>query len=195
MKGHTYTGFDYVIFSQAGGDVSTTWKEMQLIMQCFTDEPKIVYMNHSYTVFKNHSSLLALLPVMRKEGVTISNWGQLVYDLAQKNVTVPGGTMTYNKNSFIKNNGDTYHPNPLAGYITAQMTYCAITGKTAVGQIPDLYDIGNKMKYGSNVVGYSAFISKHYNSSADTNFNKVMASAEEMRGIQQLIDQYVEKYK
>lgn len=194
LKGHTYTGFDYVIFSDSGSNHSDTWLVMQNIMKCFTGTPQMVYMNHSFTVYKNHSNLLSLVSVMQKNGVLISNWGQLVYDMDKKQITAPGMSMKYNKNSFIKNNGDTYHPNPLSGYITAQMTYCLITGKSAVGQMPNLYTIGNKMKYSSGAVGYDAFISKHYTSANASNFKNVMSSATEMKGIQQLIDKYIEMY-
>jgi hypothetical protein len=127
-------------------------------------------------------------------GIDIVVWGKLVDDVIDGRVSVPGATVTYKKNSFIKNKGDSYHPNPLAGYITAQMAYCALTGKTAVGQMPNLYAIGDTLKYGKSAVGYKAYISTHYNSSSNTNFKAIMNSKSDIEGLQKLMDKYLAKW-
>jgi hypothetical protein len=120
-------------------------------------------------------------------------WGKLVDDVIDGRTSVSGATVKYNKNTFIKNKGDTHHPNPLAGYITAQMAYCAVTGKSAIGQMPDVYENGKSVKYGQSVVGYSAFISKHYTSSTSSNFKTIMNSSADMLGLQKLMDKYLAK--
>ncbi|MCQ2354061.1 MAG: hypothetical protein MJ102_03030 [Clostridia bacterium] len=195
LKGNTYSGFDYVVFSEAGQNNSAVIKDLNNVAKCFSGSPQLVYLNHSYSVYKNHTSILNSLSTMKKQGIIVVDWGQLVYDVANKKATVPGSSLTYNKNSFIKNNGDTYHPNPLAGYIAAQMTYCALTGKSAVGQMPNVYSIGNSIKYGSSVTGYSAYIKKHYNSASDSNLEAVFESAADIKGLQTLMDQYIAKWK
>jgi hypothetical protein len=126
-------------------------------------------------------------------GVSVVEWGKLVDDVIDGRTKVSGATVKYKKNTFIKNKGDTYHPNPLAGYITAQMAYCAVTGRSAVGQMPDVYKIGNDVKYGKSAVGYSKYISKHYKSSSSSNFKTVLKSKEDIAGLQKLMDKYLAK--
>lgn len=195
IKGRTFKGFDYLIFSEAGSNNSNTYPVMKATLECFEGSPKVIYLNHSYTVLNNHTAITSMFPAMRKDGVMIANWGQLVVDVANGRTKVPGSSLKFNKQSFIKNNGDSHHPNPLAGYITAQMAYCLITGKSAVGQMPDIYKIGDAITYGSSTKGFDAYISKHYKTVNDSNFKQVFASQADILGFQELIDQYIELYK
>jgi hypothetical protein len=164
-------------------------------MKRFTNsKTKFFYLSHSYTYSKNHTKIINNLDDLENLGVGIIEWGKLVDDVIDGRASVSGGTQKYKKNTFIKNKGDTYHPNPLAGYITAQMAYCAVTGKSAVGQMPDVYNVGNTLKYGKSAVGYSAYISKHYNSSTSSNFKAVLKSEADMAGLQKLMNKYLKKW-
>jgi hypothetical protein len=74
------------------------------------------------------------------------------------------------------------------------MCYCAVTGKSAVGQMPDVYKVGDTLKYGKSAVGYSAYISKHYTSSSSSNFKAVLKSKSDIKGLQKLMDEYLAKW-
>lgn len=83
---------------------------------------------------------------------------------------------------------DGYHPNILTGYITALMTYCAITGKSAVGQD---YAFCSDATIDTNY-DFSRFIRFYYSyGNAVTNFPAVFDSESDMLGIQKLIDKYI----
>jgi hypothetical protein len=73
------------------------------------------------------------------------------------------------------------------------MAYCAVTGRSAVGQMPDVYNVGDNNKYGKGALGYSAYISKHYTSSSATNFKTVLKSKKDMEGLQKLMNKYLAK--
>ena len=119
----------------------------------------------------------------------VVDWGALVNDIITGKTTVPGTTQTYDQNSFIisKSESDGFHPNMLTGYITALMTYCAITGESAQGQTFNFGD--SDLLFGTAAI--EAFRSKYYTYRPITNFPAILTSETEMTGIQQLIDQYL----
>ena len=123
-------------------------------------------------------------------GITIVDWGKLVSDIIRQNVAVPNAEKTYVKNTFIvhKSSSDGYHPNQLTGYITALMTYCAITGESAVGKS---YDFWNDTSLSSKFHSVS-YISKYY-THGTTNYHQIFNSPTDMQGLQTLIDQYLEE--
>lgn len=123
-------------------------------------------------------------------GVTVVNWGRMVYDIVNGRVTVPGGKETYNKNSFIisKSASDGYHPNLLTGYITALMVHSAITGADTVGQ--DYSFCGNTAV--NKAFDFTRYVKNYYTyDGATTNFPEIFASPEDMRGIQMLAGEYL----
>jgi hypothetical protein len=193
LKGVPLSSIDYVFISEAGENNSNFVKDVKNIMKRFPSTTKFVYLSHSYTHIQNHTKIIDNLDNIQDLGVDIVVWGKLVDDVIDGRVKVPGATVTYKKTTFIKNKGDSHHPNPLSGYITAQMAYCAVTGKSAVGQMPDVYAIGDTIKYKSQL-GYAAFISTHYSSSSSTNFKTVMKSKKDMQGLQELMDKYLAKW-
>ena len=194
LAGVPLSSIDYVFISESGNNNSNFVRDVKAIMKRFPSKTKFFYMSHSYTYSKNHTKITKNLSTLEKLGVGIIEWGKLVDDVIDGRTKVPGATVKYKKNTFVKNKGDTYHPNPLAGYIAAQMAYCAVTGRSAVGQMPDVYKIGNTIKYGKGAVGYSAFISKHYKSSSNTNFKTVLKSKSDIEGLQELMDKYLGKW-
>ena len=122
----------------------------------------------------------------------VCNWGLMVTDIIQKTVTVPGAQQPYSRPTFVisKDEKDGHHQNMLAGYLTALMAYCAITGDSAVGQP---YDFCDDPTIHPNF-DLDAYQAKYYTYEPYTNFVEVMRSEADMLGLQQLVDRYLTKY-
>lgn len=195
----TDRNYDYVIVS--GERASATTEEsflgnIRFIMDMFQKENpnvKFVYLcssgAHNVSVSPTFPvNILNNLKTIEEWGFTIVDWGKLVSDVIKGETTVPGALQSYNKNSFAvcKSASDGYHPNQLAGYITTLMTYCAITGKSAVGQTYDFAETTWRT--------FSAFKSKYYTyNGATTNYPEIFKSESDMKGLQMLIDRYLEE--
>ena len=183
LEGLDLSSFDYVFISEAGKDNDRFLEDFHAVKKRFTNpKTRFFYLSHSYTHMKDHRKVIDRFPELRKEGVKVIEWGRLVYDLSKGKVTIPGSTLRYDKNTFIKNKNDNYHENPLSGYITAQMAFCAMTGNSAVGQDYSFCD---------KIINFSNFIVEHYKEASDTDFDAVFASSHDMEEIQKLIDQYL----
>ena len=132
------------------------------------------------------------LAKVKEAGLTVVDWGKLVADIVSGEAKVPGAKEEYNKNSFIvaQSESDGYHQNLLAGYITALMAYCAITGESAVGQE---YAFCSDTSL-SNLFDFDSYKSTYYKyNNATTNFPEIFASESDMNGIQQLADEYLKR--
>ena len=198
--------YDYVIVS--GERASSRTKEylfenMDIIINMFravNPDVKFFYLvssgAHNVSVAPSfpHEMLNALDELEDTRGVTIVDWGEMVSDIIDGKNTVPGATETYNKNSFVVDwsEKDGYHPNQLAGYITAAMLYSAMTGQSAVGLPYSFWNDTTLRKKGDKAVFFdsAAFIKKYYTHGA-TNYDKIFASEADMKGLQTLIDQYL----
>ena len=125
------------------------------------------------------------------EGVIICDWGTMLDDILNKRVEVPGGTQQYFFGTFVisQNEKDGHHQNLLVGYLTAQMVYCAITGESAVGQPYGFADDSSIHPE----FDMEAYQKRYYTYEPFTNFVDVYRSESDMRGLQQLIDQYIIK--
>ena len=193
--------YDYVVIS--GGRNSTSKAEdyfttLQAYMDMFTavnPDVKFLYLvssgAHNISVAESFPvEILNNLKEFEKMGITIVDWGKLVSDIIRGNVVVPNAEKTYNKNSFVvhRSSKDGYHPNQLTGYITALMTYCAITGESAVGKN---YDFWNDKSLNGNF-NANTYIKKCY-TKGTTNYPEIFGSAADMQGLQTLIDQYLEE--
>ena len=126
-------------------------------------------------------------------GIIICNWGAMLHDIVKGNVEVPGAQQPYGRPTFVisVSQEDGHHQNILAGYLTALMVYCAITGDTAVGQT---YDFCADPKVNSKFVDFETYKSKRYTYEPYTNFDLVFQSEADMAGLQQLVDQYIAKF-
>lgn len=135
------------------------------------------------------------IKLIEDAGVTIIDWGTLVWDVWNGTEEVPGAEQTYNKNSFVvsRTSGDGYHPNPLSGYLNSLMTYCAITGETAVGQpysfcTSEMKDLElYKRSY------YKWDDKKTEEDESATNFVEILSSEADMKGLQTLAQKYLEE--
>ena len=127
------------------------------------------------------------LGTLEGKDITVCNWGTMLHDICQGNVTVPSATLQFVRTSFV-NTLDDHHENALAGYITTLMTYCAITGESAVGQ-PYQFCDDSAM---DDRFDLEAYRTKFYPDGA-TNFVEIFRSEADMKGLQQLVDQYLAK--
>ncbi|MBQ8432326.1 MAG: hypothetical protein IJX28_05535 [Clostridia bacterium] len=193
----TDLNYDYVVLSASSSAAANDafWANIEQITTLFKNanpNVKFVYLCHTSThgviAGTQQKDILNGLKTLEDQGFTVVDWGKLVSDIAKGNVAVPGALQSYNKNSFIveKSASDGYHPNQLAGYITTLMTYCAITGKSAVGQTYDFAETTWRT--------FSQFKSKYYTyNGATTNYPEIFKSESDMKGIQELIDQSLEE--
>ena len=187
--------YDYVVMQQGSlsKDIPDFLDKCDMVMNFFKEanpNVKFIFLVHEQAHTTEYV-WLSEVKELEKKGVTIVDWGKLVYDLINGNVSVPNATQIYNKNSFIvcKSEKDGYHPNLLTGYITALMTYCAITGESAVGQD---YSFCNNSGLDVNF-DFDRFKSLYYTyNNPTTNFAEIFESPSDMEGIQRLIDKYIE---
>lgn len=181
-------------------------------MQCFTEREYkgdlVAHLKPVMDFFRQHNpqvKFLFLVPQMaheksyvwidqlqrlKEEGILICDWGGMLHDITQKAISVPGATMEYARASFV-NTKDNHHENPLAGYITTLMAYCAITGQPCAGQSYAFCDDPNAYK----TFGLEKHRKNNYPNEGDTNFVEIMRSKPDMLGLQQLAQQYLDKYK
>ena len=133
------------------------------------------------------------LSQLEGSGIIICNWGSMLHDIVKGNTEVPGAKQSYARPTFVisVSQEDGHHQNILAGYLTALMVYCAITGDTAVGQP---YEFCYDNKVNSKFVDLETYKSKRYVYEPYTNFDLVFQSPEDMAGLQQLVDQYIAKF-
>lgn len=191
--------YDFVVFS-GGRNSANTYAALSETLDTFMSmfrevnpDVKFYYLvssgAHNISVLESFPiDILNNLDAIEEKGITIVDWGKMVADIIRGKVTVPGGTQTYNNHTFVKYKSDTdgYHPNQLTGYLTALMTYCAITGESAIGQP---YAFWNDTSLSSQFDS-AKFVANSY-TMGPTNYPDVFASEADMNGLQQLIDQYL----
>lgn len=202
MEYLTDRNYDYVVISggRSTASVATFIEDMQYLMGVFKEaNPNVKFLYlvssgaHNVSVKETFPvNVLNNLKTIDGWGVTVVDWGKLVKNIIDGEVSVPNSTIQYNKNSFVvsQTKDDGYHPNQLSGYITALMTYCAITGEKAEGQKYDFCgdtSICSSGKYAS----FDKFIATYYKNGATTNYKEIFASETDMLGIQKLIDAHL----
>ncbi|MBE6641068.1 MAG: discoidin domain-containing protein [Ruminococcaceae bacterium] len=185
--------YDYVIVAPGGG--STTAQniltDFDYIIKFFRDanpDVKIICLAnlgvHGYSSFgTDYPEVYNNYKAIEDKGVIIADWGGVVARILKGVYTVPDSTLEYTQNTFIVKDG--YHPNMLSGYLSALAAYCAITGEKAEGQPYDFYG-DTKLNSAFNV---NSYISSSY-LLRNTNFDKVFASPQDMKSLQQLLDKH-----
>ncbi|MBE6618565.1 MAG: hypothetical protein E7626_02120 [Ruminococcaceae bacterium] len=190
----TDRNFDYVVFqngsrSKNSSEIVSDYQKIMDIFKAENPDVKFVFLVQHAVHFDSYAWRNDIKN-FETLGVTVVDWGALVCDIINGDVLVPGAKQSYVKNSFIisKSASDGFHPNMLTGYITALMTYCAITGESAVGQ--DYSFCGDKNV--NKEFDFTKFINKYYTyNGATTNFPEIFSSPDDMKGIQELIDRYI----
>ncbi len=195
---------DYVVMSEANKENEDLLGTCKKIMSLFTEDTKFIYMCNPMMHYNNMESLLRGVEDLRKENFDIVDWGKLVYDIYSGKSAVPGGTLKYDFCSFIIDNvdysngnglavdgtkADIKHPNPLSGYLAAQMLYTSITNRSAV--YTD-YSFCNNSAIDRHF-DIDAFALKHYTGTKKTNFTDIFRSPADMFGLQTLVDSYLVK--
>ena len=120
---------DFVIFQQRGAHVADTYAQLGKLAKLFPPKTKFAVMITHYDIAEKANNLAALKKT-QADGWIILPWGELVSDLW--NGKVSGMGYKYTRRDFVITK-DNQHPNYLTGYIEALMTYCALTGNSAVG--------------------------------------------------------------
>lgn len=192
----TDRNYDYVSLMDVGAPerripMEEYIEELKGFMKLFTDvnpDCKFIYSIPCGAYWYNHTDrtdfkevyvgTVYAKEIAKLDNMIVMDWGRMIYDLIKGNATVPGSEFIYNEDSLIV--GDGHHPNLLTGYINTLMTYCIITGETAVGQPINL----ESDQEGTSTT-YKPF-------SEYANFLVVMNSPKEMAGIQKLIDRYID---
>ena len=187
--------FDYVCMQPffeteyAGDLVTHLTPAMEFFREANPDVKFLLLVPHA-TFFRNFK-WKGELQAAADAGITVVNWGGMLDDIVDKVVEVPGGTQQYFQQSFVvsRTENDGHHQNLLAGYITAMMTYCAITGESAVGQP---YDFVDDPSIHPNF-DMEKFQKENYVYETFTNFVDIYRSEADMLGIQTLADKYILK--
>lgn len=192
LKGLDLSSFDIVFMSEAGNNNANIVRDVKNIMSRFTNPDTLfVYMCHTYSYTKSHTNVTGNLSALQKLGIVIVDWGHVCFDVYQRTVKVEGSKLSYSKNTFVNStSSDPHHPNPLAGYITSLMCYCAVTGESAVGKS---YDMMSKVNFGAGSTSFADYKAKYY-TSGTSNFDEVFKSETDMLGLQKIMDQYLNKW-
>ena len=187
--------FDYVVIGLTRGAIdeenlieyfeyiTTLFRKANPDVKFVALAPATIYgLNDKGTV--RQGTIDNLKTIEEKFGVIIADWGRIIRDILEETISVPQATQSYNRNTFIITK-DNKHPNLLTGYITSLMTYCAITGEAAEGQPYDFYN-------NTDIFNVSDYLNEYYNEGIDeTNSDEILASPDDMRGLQQLVDKYL----
>ncbi len=181
--------YDYVVLQHGpdSADIREEW--MEFAMNVFKEaNPNVKFILVVPARSHEGTSATKLLPKIKeyeqRYDMTVVDWGGLISDIYNGIVSVPGAKLTHNKDSYVvaRTEDDGYHPSLLAGYAASLMTYCAITGESAVGQSWDYYTDSRIQN----------FITQKYKI-RPTNFDEILESDDDMRGLQTLIDQYLKE--
>lgn len=180
---------DIVFMSEAGNNNASLVEHIEEIQALFPNTTEFYYISHAYVHQANTTHIKDAFPKLIEKGIPVGDWGAIAFDLWRGAVKFPESKLTYNKETFIKNKGDSHHQNMLSGYLTAQMAYCLATGVSAVGQD---YSFCCDTSVNSQF-DVDKFIEKHYNEGT-TNMDKVFESPYDMLELQKLIDKYIDEY-
>jgi hypothetical protein len=187
--------FDYVVlmpYTEANyeGDLN---EYLQPLMDIFLEaNPNVkFFLSVPHMAYARRYKWLPNLEGVNRDKITVCKWGGMLNDIVKKNVEVPGAKQQYIMATFVVSASemDGHHQNLLVGYLTSAMIYSAITKESAVG-LP--YDFCNDSSLNPEF-DFEKFKRERYVYEPFTNFVEVFESPEDMKGLQQLVDQYLEK--
>ena len=190
--------YDYVMFQESSLRIDGFLESVDTIVKFFREaNPNVkFYCLVPVRLYEWQSTsaecryVLENLKTVEDMGVTVVNWGKLVYDVYTGAEKVPGSELSYNRHSFIisQSASDGHHQNMLAGYITALMTWCAVTGDSAVGQ--EYRFTGDPTV--NPAFDFEAYRKSYYSyGNVKTNFDQALQSKIEVTGFQKLINKYL----
>ncbi|MBE6596633.1 MAG: hypothetical protein E7641_03085 [Ruminococcaceae bacterium] len=192
----TDKNYDYVIIQE--GSASSTpeyfkaiFKQVYEFFKEANPDVKFILTLSTRAVENSYQWLPAVDELKESHGLIVADLGNMVWDIVGGKEQVPGATLSYNKNSFIicKSASDGYHPNLLTGYLTSLFIFSAITGESAVGQ-PYSFAIDASVNSGFNPTSFKSSYYTYQNPT--TNFDLILKSEADMKGLQQLVDKYLE---
>ena len=187
--------FDYVVFTPYEKDYDGDMLEyLQPMMDVFlAANPNVQFLLCvPHMAYGNEYAWIPTISEIDRSKITVCNWGKMLTDILDGTVQVPGAKQQYFKYSFVVSVSETdgHHQNVLAGYITALMIYCAITGDSAVG-LP--YDFCSDTSIDTRF-NFAAYKQDKYTYETFTNFIEIFESPDDMHGLQQLADEYLAKF-
>ncbi len=205
----TNRNFDYVILNEIRRDgespeeICDSIEQYANIFKEANPSVRIYYIVHDGVYVSGYDKTwLQAVELIEDLDITVLDWGTLVWDVANGNVEVPEATQEYRKNTFmVSQQKDRYHPNILTGYLYAAMTYCAITGDSAVGLPNDFcfspeneaYPISARYDIDTYKAAFYTYDDPNTEfDERETNFDTVLASKSDMKGLQKLLDMYVD---
>jgi len=183
--------FDYVVLQPYERSYDGDLMEyLEPFMAIFTEvNPDVQFiLPVPHMIYHQGYAWLRSLTAVDRDRIIVCNWGKMLADILDGTVQVPNAKQQYIFASFVvsRSEKDGYHQNQLAGYITAAMLYCVITGDSAVG-LP--YDFCNDPTI-DPLFSFDAYKKEYYCYDPFTNFVEIFESPEDMEGLQQLIDKY-----
>ncbi len=182
----TDRSYDYVVLQQGSSAKSDLIPWVKTVTEFFLEgnpNTKFIFLVPARAHNDNYPYLSEIKSISEM-GITVVDWGDLVYDVYSGATEVPGAKETYTKHSFVISKDD-FHPSLLSGYIISVMVYCALTGESAIDQ---------PYKFCRETRNFSSYVDKYY-TNGGTNFPTILSSPDEILGLQTLIDQYLsEKY-
>ena len=184
--------YDYVVFTPYEKDFDGNMQEyLQPMMDIFLAvNPNVQFLLAvPHMAYTHNFAWAPKLPQIDRSKLTVCNWGKMVTDIMDGKIQVPNATQQYIKNSFVVSvsEKDGFHQNVLAGYITALMIYCAITGDSAVG-LP--YGFCSDATIDTRF-NFEVYRKEKYTYDTFTNFIEIFGSPADMDGLQQLVDRYL----
>ena len=188
--------FDYVVIQPhtERGYMGNFADYLEYILNFFREaNPNVKFLMHvPHMAHHYNNRWVRDLDQLAGLGIKVCDWGGVIDDILKGNVQVPGATQEYSFNTFVISwrEDDGFHQNLLCGYLTSLMIYCAITGESAVGQP---WEFTNDPTLHPKMDWYASK-ELHYSYNPETNFIEVLKSEADMRGLQQLADQYLEKF-
>ncbi len=197
---------DYLVLSEGNQYNDNLLGTVEKYLKLFPKDTEFRFLRQPMMFESDLTCLLEGVKDLRDNGYIVVDWGQLVYDIYHNGKSVPNSTLTFNRESFMKENlgykngkgkvhgsgnrGDRNHENLLSGYITAQMLYSSITNRPAV-------NTDCSFCYDTSIHPYfdiDTFAMVHYTDPLHpTNFNEIFRSEKDMLGLQLLIDEYLKK--
>lgn len=187
--------YDYVVIQPHANDLSQEHikEDIDYIMNLFREaNPDVKFVifgcaalyGHN-TTGKSYPEITGYFKELAEQDHIIADWGNIVTDVVNGKTAVPGSQLPYDNASFVISDG--HHPSLLGGYLATMTVFCAITGKSAL-ELPADFFISDTER--------AAMVEKQLKGSyergeLDTNFHTALSMESEVKGFQQLVDQYL----